>query len=514
MRIGIPGEIQDNENRVAATPDTTGKLQKLGYDVIVERGAGSKASFDDAAFEEAGAQIAERSEVWSCDIVLKVNAPTDDEISLLKDGATLASFIWPGQNEELMNKLSQRNINVLALDSVPRLSRSQSLDALSSMANIGGYRAVVEASHHFGRFFNGQITAAGKIPPAKVMVIGAGVAGLAALGAAGSMGAIVRAFDTRPEVKEQVESMGAQFLELDFSANEEEQQKSSDGYAKEMSQAFIDAEMALFMEQAKEVDIIITTALIPGRPAPKLILEDMVKAMKPGSVIVDLAAQTGGNCECTEKDKVVVKHGVTVIGYTDLPSRLPTQSSQLYGTNLVNMLKLMTPEKDGNLTIDFDDEVVRGLTVVKEGKITWPPPPVKVSAAPAAKSAPKVADVKQEKPSRPWLKPVLMAAGAVIFSWVAHSAPASFLQHFTVFVLSSIIGYYVIWNVTPALHTPLMSVTNAISGIIVIGALTQMGGDHTIILTLSGIALLVAMINIVGGFAVTQRMLKMFIRNS
>ncbi|WP_422135872.1 Re/Si-specific NAD(P)(+) transhydrogenase subunit alpha [Endozoicomonas sp. ALD040] len=510
MRIGIPGEIQENENRVAATPDTIGKLQKLGYDVIVESGAGIKASFDDAAFREAGAQIAERSEVWGSDIVLKVNAPTDDEIALLKDGATLASFIWPGQNEELMNKLSQRNINVLALDSVPRLSRSQSLDALSSMANIGGYRAVVEASHHFGRFFNGQITAAGKIPPAKVMVIGAGVAGLAALGAAGSMGAIVRAFDTRPEVKEQVESMGAEFLELDY----EEEQDSSDGYAKEMSQAFIDAEMALFMEQAKEVDIIITTALIPGRPAPKLILEDMVKAMKPGSVIVDLAAQTGGNCECTEKDKVVVKHGVTVIGYTDLPSRLPTQSSQLYGTNLVNMLKLMTPEKDGNLVIDFEDEVVRGLTVVKEGNITWPPPPVKVSAAPVAKPTPKVDEVKKEKPSSPWLKPALIAAGAAIFGWVAHSAPASFLEHFTVFVLSSIIGYYVIWNVTSALHTPLMSVTNAISGIIVIGALMQMGSDNNIILAMSGIALLVAMINIVGGFAVTQRMLKMFIRDN
>ena len=451
MRIGIPGEIQDNENRVAATPDTVGKLQKLGYDIIIESGAGVKASFDDTAFEEAGAKIAERSDVWASDIVLKVNQPTDDEIALLKDGATLASFIWPGQNEELMNKLGQRNINVLALDSVPRLSRSQSLDALSSMANIGGYRAVVEASHHFGRFFNGQITAAGKIPPAKVMVIGAGVAGLAALGAAGSMGAIVRAFDTRPEVKEQVESMGAEFLELDY----EEEQDSSDGYAKEMSQAFIDAEMALFMEQAKEVDIIITTALIPGRPAPKLILEDMVKAMKPGSVIVDLAAQTGGNCECTEKDKVVVKHGVTVIGYTDLPSRLPTQSSQLYGTNLVNMLKLMTPEKDGQLVIDFDDEVVRGLTVVKAGEITWPAPPVKVSAAPA-KPAPVVQEPKEEKPAKPWVKPAIMAFGACLFGWIANSAPAAFLEHFTVFVLSSIVGYYVIWNVKSALHTPLM----------------------------------------------------------
>ena len=342
------------------------------------------------------------------------------------------------------------------------------------------------------------------------MVIGAGVAGLAALGAAGAMGAIVRAFDTRPEVKEQVESMGAEFLELDY----EEEQDSSDGYAKEMSQAFIDAEMALFMEQAKEVDIIITTALIPGRPAPKLILEDMVKAMKPGSVIVDLAAQTGGNCECTEKDKVVVKHGVTVIGYTDLPSRLPTQSSQLYGTNLVNMLKLMTPEKDGQLVIDFEDDVVRGLTVVREGEITWPAPPVKVSAAPAAKPAPVVQEPKEEKPANPWIKPALAVVGACLFGWVADSAPAAFLEHFTVFILSSIVGYYVIWNVTSALHTPLMSVTNAISGIIVIGALMQMGSDNNVILALSGIALLVAMINIVGGFAVTQRMLKMFIRDN
>lgn len=515
MRIGIPGELQVSENRVAATPDTVGKLQKLGFEVVVEGGAGQKASFDDEAFIQTGAQIADRDEVWRSDIVMKVNAPLDDEITLLKEGSTLASFIWPAQNEELMNKLSQRNINVLALDSVPRLSRSQSLDALSSMANIGGYRAVVEASHNFGRFFNGQITAAGKIPPAKVLVIGAGVAGLAALGAAGSMGAIVRAFDTRPEVKEQVESMGAEFLELDFSPEEEEEHDSSDGYAKEMSLAFIDAEMALFMEQAREVDIIITTALIPGRPAPKLILEDMVKAMKPGSVIVDLAAQTGGNCECTVKDEVAVRHGVTIIGYTDLPSRLPTQSSQLYGTNLVNLMKLLCPGKDGQINIDFEDEVIRGLTVIREGEITWPPPPVKVSAAPAAKAAEpsssgKSEEVKEEPKSRPWLKPVLMAAGALLFGFVANSAPTSFLEHFTVFVLASIVGYYVIWNVTSALHTPLMSVTNAISGIIVVGGLVQLGSDNSIILALSGIAITVAMINIVGGFAVTQRMLKMF----
>ncbi|WP_299730590.1 Re/Si-specific NAD(P)(+) transhydrogenase subunit alpha [uncultured Endozoicomonas sp.] len=506
MRIGIPGEVQANENRVAATPDTVGKLQKLGFDVVVERGAGVKASFEDEAFSQAGASVVDRDDVWNSDIILKVNAPIDEEIALLKDGATLASFIWPAQNEELMSKLSQRNVNILAMDSVPRLSRSQSLDALSSMANIGGYRAVVEASHEFGRFFNGQITAAGKIPPAKVLVIGAGVAGLAALGAAGSMGAIVRAFDTRPEVKEQVESMGAEFLELDY----EEEQDSSDGYAKEMSKAFIDAEMALFMEQAKEVDIIITTALIPGKPAPKLITEEMVKAMKPGSVIVDLAAQTGGNCAFTVKDQVTVQNGVKIIGYTDLPSRLPTQSSQLFGTNLVNLLKLLCPNKDGQIDINFDDEVIRGLTVIRDGSITWPPPPVKVSAAPAAKPEPVVVKEEKEEKSRPWVKPVLMAVGAIFFGYIANAAPSDFLEHVTVFLLASIVGYYVIWNVKSALHTPLMSVTNAISGIVVVGGLVQMGSDNPIVLALSGIAITVAVINIVGGFAVTQRMLKMF----
>lgn len=515
MRIGIPGELQVNENRVAATPDTLAKLQKLGFEVVIESNAGYKASFTDDAYLQAGAEIAGREDVWGADIVMKVEAPTEDEMALLKDGATLICFIWPAQNETLMNQLSQRNINVLAMDSVPRLSRSQSMDALSSMANIAGYRAVVEASNHFGRFFNGQITAAGKIPPAKVMVIGAGVAGLAALGAAGSMGAIVRAFDTRPEVKEQVESMGAEFLELDFSSEEgeDEKQASSDGYAKEMSQAFIDAEMALFMEQAKDVDIIITTALIPGRPAPKLITEEMVKAMKPGSVIVDLAAQTGGNCECTVKDEIAVAHDVTIVGYTDLPSRLPTQSSQLYGTNLVNLLKLLCPNKDGTINLDFDDEVIRGLTVIKEGNITWPPPSVNVSAAAPEETAdvekPK-ADVAEEPAKKPWLKPVLLAVGALLFGYVANNAPTSFMEHFTVFVLSSIVGYYVIWNVTAALHTPLMSVTNAISGIVVVGGLVQLGSDNNMILALSGIAIVVATINIVGGFAVTQRMLKMF----
>lgn len=508
MRIGIPGEIQENENRVAATPDTVSKLVGLGFEVVVESGAGNRARFEDKAYKDAGAEIiTERNKVFSSDIVLKVNAPAEDEIPLLKEGATLASFIWPAQNKALLDRLGQRQINVLSMDCVPRISRAQSLDALSSMANIAGYRAVVEASHQFGRFLGGQITAAGKIPPAKVMVIGAGVAGLAAIGAAGNLGAIVRAFDTRPEVKEQVESMGAEFLELEF----EEDGSSSDGYAREMSQAFIDAEMALFMEQAKEVDIIITTALIPGRPAPRLITEEMVKAMKPGSVVVDLAAQTGGNCALTEKDQVVVRHGVHIIGYTDLPSRLATQSSQLYGTNLLNLIKLLCPNKDGTITIDFDDEVVRGLTVIRAGKITWPPPPVKVSAAPASQPAAPAPAAAQEKPkARPWLKPALIAGGVGLFAWLADTMPESFLEHFTVFVLASIVGYYVIWNVTSSLHTPLMSVTNAISGIVVVGALVQMGSDNTLVLTLSAIATVVAVINIVGGFAVTQRMLKMF----
>ena len=507
MQIGIPEEVQANENRVAATPDTVRKLIKLGFNVVLESGAGVRASFDNAMYEQAGAEIkTSREEVFYSDIVLKVNPPANEEIELLQEGTTLASFIWPGQNQTLLDKLSQRSINVLSMDCVPRISRAQSLDALSSMGNIAGYRAVVEASYQFGRFLSGQITAAGKIPPAKVMVIGAGVAGLAAVGAAGSLGAIVRAFDTRPEVKEQVESMGAEFLELDF----EEDGSSADGYAKEMSQAFVDAEMALFMEQAKEVDIIITTALIPGKPAPKLITEEMVRAMKPGSVIVDLAAQNGGNCELTVKDQVVVQHGVNIIGYSDLPSRLPTQSSQLYGTNLLNMMRLLCPEKDGTIMINFEDDVIRGLTVIREGEITWPPPPVNVSASQPKQPEPVHHQEEQPAKSKPWLKPALLAAGAGLFAWVTRAAPASFVEHFTIFVLASIVGYYVIWNVTSSLHTPLMSVTNAISGIVVVGALMQMGSDSGMVLFMSSIAIIVAMINIAGGFAVTQRMLKMF----
>ncbi|MGY6771728.1 Re/Si-specific NAD(P)(+) transhydrogenase subunit alpha [Gallibacterium sp. ZY190522] len=507
MLIGVPKELLDKECRVAATPKTVQQLKKLGFDVIIEQNAGFKASFEDHAFAEAGAKIGKADDVWQADIILKVNPPTDDEIAKIKEGATLISFIWPAQHPDLMKKLSSKKINVLAMDAVPRISRAQSLDALSSMANIAGYRAVVEAAHEFGSFFTGQITAAGKVPPAKVLVIGAGVAGLAAIGAANSLGAIVRAFDSRPEVKEQVESMGASFLEINY----QEEGGSGDGYAKVMSEEFNRRAMTLYAEQAKEVDIIITTALIPGKPAPRLITKEMVESMKPGSVIVDLAAATGGNCELSKADEVVItENQVKIIGYTDLPSRLPTQSSQLYGTNLVNLLKLLCKEKNGIINIDFEDVVQRGVTVIRDGEITWPAPPIKVSAQP---QKPKVA-VKEEKteektanPARKW---GLLITAIVLYMCVASVAPAAFLSHFTVFVLSCVVGYYVVWNVSHALHTPLMAVTNAISGIIIVGALLQIGHGHFIVSLLAFIAILVASINIFGGFKVTQRMLAMF----
>jgi NAD(P) transhydrogenase subunit alpha len=453
MRIGVPKERLANETRVAATPKTVEQLLKLGFTVAIESGAGKLASFDDNAFTQAGATVVDENNVWHSDVILKVNAPTDEEIALLNPGTTLVSFIWPAQNAPLMEKLAARNITVMAMDSVPRISRAQALDALSSMANIAGYRAIVEAAHEFGRFFTGQITAAGKVPPAKVMVIGAGVAGLAAIGAANSLGAIVRAFDTRPEVKEQVQSMGAEFLELDF----KEEAGSGDGYAKVMSEAFIKAEMELFAAQAKDVDIIVTTALIPGKPAPKLITREMVDSMKSGSVVVDLAAQNGGNCEYTVANEVVTTpNGVKIIGYTDLPGRLPTQSSQLYGTNLVNLLKLLCKEKDGNVTVDFEDVVVRGVTVIRDGEVTWPAPPIQVSAQPqaAAKAAPAAAK-EEAKPTSPWLKYGIMALVIILFGWLADVAPKEFLGHFTVFALACVVGYYVVWNVSHALHTRL-----------------------------------------------------------
>ncbi|WP_070966422.1 Re/Si-specific NAD(P)(+) transhydrogenase subunit alpha [Vibrio sonorensis] len=514
MQIGVPKELLAGETRVAASPKSVEQLIKLGFEVIIESQAGALASFDDAAYQAAGATVSSSEEVWNSDLIFKVNAPltgesdTVDEIALIKEGATLISFIWPAQNEALMEKLSSKKINVMAMDSVPRISRAQALDALSSMANIAGYRAVVEAAHEFGRFFTGQITAAGKVPPAKVLVAGAGVAGLAAIGAAGSLGAIVRAFDVRPEVAEQVESMGAEFLTVDF----EEDTGSGDGYAKEMSDDFNKKAAELYAEQAKDVDIIVTTALIPGKPAPKLITKEMVDSMKPGSVIVDLAAANGGNCEYTVADQVfTTENGVKVVGYTDMVGRLPTQSSQLYATNLVNLLKLLCKEKDGNIDIDFEDVVIRGVTVVKEGEITWPAPPIQVSAQPQAQPKPEpVAEPKVEEPVSPIKKIAALAAGVGAFAWVASVAPPAFLAHFTVFVLACVVGYYVVWNVTHALHTPLMSVTNAISGIIVVGALLQIGHGNGFVTFLAFIAVLIASINIFGGFTVTKRMLEMF----
>ncbi|RJX75479.1 Re/Si-specific NAD(P)(+) transhydrogenase subunit alpha [Vibrio sinensis] len=515
MQIGVPKEILAGETRVAASPKSVEQLIKLGFDVVVESHAGDLASFDDASFIEAGAKVLAKDEVWNSDVILKVNAPQFDadkgidELALIKDGATLVSFIWPAQQAELLERLTTKNITVMAMDSVPRISRAQSLDALSSMANIAGYRSVVEAAHEFGRFFTGQITAAGKVPPAKVFVAGAGVAGLAAIGAAGSLGAIVRAFDVRPEVKEQVQSMGAEFLEVDFQENS----GSGDGYAKEMSDDFNKKAAELYAEQAKDVDIIITTALIPGRPAPKLVTKEMVDSMKAGSVIVDLAAANGGNCEYTVADKVITTpNGVKVIGYTDMVGRLPTQSSQLYATNLVNLLKLLCKEKDGTITIDFDDVVVRGVTVVKDGELTWPAPPIQVSAQPEQKPAaqPKGPAKKVDEPISPKKKIAALAIGLCAFGWIASVAPAAFLAHFTVFVLACVVGYYVVWNVSHSLHTPLMSVTNAISGIIVVGALLQIGQGNGVVTFLSFIAVLIASINIFGGFTVTKRMLEMF----
>lgn len=514
MQIGVPKEMLAGETRVAASPKSVEQLIKLGFDVVVESQAGALASFDNAAFEAAGAKVVTAEEAWSSDIIFKVNAPIADsgidEFALLQDGATLVSFIWPAQNAELMEKLSSKKINVMAMDAVPRISRAQALDALSSMANIAGYRAVVEAAHEFGRFFTGQITAAGKVPPAKVLVAGAGVAGLAAIGAAGSLGAIVRAFDVRPEVKEQVQSMGAEFLEVDFQENS----GSGDGYAKEMSDDFNKKAAELYAAQAKDVDIIVTTALIPGRPAPKLITKEMVDSMKAGSVIVDLAAANGGNCEYTVADQVITTaNGVKVVGYTDMVGRLPTQSSQLYSTNLVNLMKLLCKEKDGNIDIDFDDVVLRGVTVVKEGEVTWPAPPIQVSAQPEQKAAPKSAAKKEAEPVSPVKKVIGLGAALAAFGWIASVAPASFLAHFTVFVLACVVGYYVVWNVSHSLHTPLMSVTNAISGIIVVGALLQIGQGNGVVTFLSFIAVLIASINIFGGFTVTKRMLEMFRKN-
>lgn len=507
MLIGIPRESKAGETLVAATAKTVTQLTNLGYDVIVESGAGVHADQPDQAFVDAGVRVGSSEEVWAADVVVKVNAPSDEEIGRLRQGATIISMMAPGRSPELLEKLQGAGVTALAMDAVPRISRAQSMDVLSSMANVAGYRAVVESAHEFGRMFTGQVTAAGKIPPARVFVVGAGVAGLAAIGAASAMGAIVRAFDVRPEVAEQVESMGAEFVHVDM-----EQEVSSDGYAKEMSEAQVAATAAMYDEEARAADIVITTALIPGRPAPKLLSPETVAGMRNGSVIVDMAAANGGNAAGTVTDeKVVTDNGVTILGYTDLAGRLAAQTSQLYGTNIVNLLKLLTPEKDGNLGLDFDDVVQRGITVVKEGESTWPPPAVQVSAAPSATPAAAAPAAEPKAPMSASTK-VGLVLGAIGLFWLVNAlAPTDDLRrHFTVLMLSIVIGYYVIGKVAHALHTPLMSVTNAISGVVVVGALVQIASDDTLVIGLSAAAILLASINVFGGFAVTRRMLAMF----
>ncbi|MGL4386155.1 Re/Si-specific NAD(P)(+) transhydrogenase subunit alpha [Snodgrassella alvi] len=511
MKIGIPRESLAGETRVAATPKTVTQLIKLGYEVVVEHDAGKAASLSDGLYNEAGATIADTTTVWQCPLIFKVNAPNTDEITAMNEGTILVSFIMPAQQPELLEKLQAKKITVLAMDMVPRISRAQAMDALSSMANISGYRAVIEAAENFGRFFTGQITAAGKVPPAEVLVIGAGVAGLAAIGTARQLGAVVNAFDTRPEVADQIESMGGNFLRLDY---QEEESSSGDGYAKTMSAAYIAAEMELFAAQAKQVDIIITTAAIPGKPAPKLITREMVDSMREGSVIVDLAAATGGNCEYTEPGKIVTTaNGVKIIGYTDMANRLAGQSSQLYGTNLVNLARLLTPNKDGELALNFEDVIIRNMTVTHAGNSMYPPPPIQVSAAPkaaATAAAPVSAAAPSVAPDKSNKKIIWAAIAVILMLWIGAVAPVAFLNHFMVFVLSCVVGYFVVWNVNHALHTPLMSVTNAISGIIVVGALLQIGQGHGFVSLLAFIAVAIVSVNIFGGFAVTRRMLNMF----
>jgi NAD(P) transhydrogenase subunit alpha len=505
VRIGIPRESRPGETLVAATAKTAAQLAALGYDLVVEAGAGAAADQPDSAFADAGITVGSADDVWSSDVVVKVNAPTDEEIGRLRRGATVIALLAPARSPELVEKLSAAGVTGLAMDAVPRISRAQSMDVLSSMANVAGYRAVIEAAHEFGRLFTGQVTAAGKVPPARVFVVGAGVAGLAAIGAAGSLGAIVRAFDVRPEVAEQVESMGAQFVTVDM-----EQEVSSDGYAKEMTAEQEAATAAMYDEEARAADIVITTALIPGRPAPLLVTAETVAAMRPGSVVVDMAAANGGNVAATVKDeKVVTANGVTVLGYTDLASRLAAQTSQLYGTNIVNLLKLLTPAKDGVLTLDMEDVIQRGIAVTRDGETMWPPPPVQVSAAPAAAQVARPEPV-EKTPMDPRRKVFAAALAAVLFALAAAYSPPSFLGHFTVFALAIFVGYYVISNVAHALHTPLMSETNAISGIILVGGILQVGSDNLAVTILALVAVLVASINIFGGFLVTARMLQMF----
>lgn len=518
MRVGAPKETFDGEARVAMTPASARELQKLGHDCFIEAGAGELAGYRDSMYSDAGVTVVNSAEELrkNCNVITRVRPPEESEVSALTADHTLISFFYPAQNDSLLQAANNSGATVVAMDMVPRISRAQKMDALSSMANIAGYRAVIEAGNNFGRFFTGQITAAGKVQPATVLVIGAGVAGLAAIGAAQSLGAIVRAFDVRPEVAEQIESMGAEFLFLDF--EDQTDGAESGGYAAPSSPEFREKQLALFREQAPAVDIVITTALIPGRDAPKLWLADMVAAMKNGSVVIDLAAERGGNCDATVPDqKIVTDNGVTVIGYTDFPSRMATQSSDLYATNIRHMLTDLTPEKDGVIDHNMEDDVIRGATVTHQGEITFPPPPPKVQAI--AKQQPKAPEKTPEeiaaeeaaalrKSGRQQI--ALLLAGAVLMYFIGRYAPASFMQHFIVFVLAVFVGFQVIWNVSHALHTPLMAVTNAISGIIIVGALLQINSEHFIVMALAAISVLIATINIVGGFMVTRRMLQMF----
>ena len=519
MRIGSPKEVMPGEARVAMTPDSAIQLQKLGYECFIESGAGLEARFSDADYQAAGVTVVDSAEALfqSVDVIAKVRPPLEDEVSRLSKGQTLVGFFNPAGNETLLELAKSRQANIIAMEMVPRISRAQKMDALSSMANIAGYRAVIEAGNHFGRFFTGQVTAAGKVPPAKVLVIGAGVAGLAAIGTAQSLGAIVRAFDVRPEVAEQIESMGAEFLFLDF--EDAQDGATTGGYAAPSSPEFREKQLALFLEQAPEIDIVITTALIPNREAPELWTQDMVEAMKPGSVIVDLAAEKGGNCKLTVADqKVVTDNGVTIIGYTDFPSRMAAQASTLYATNVRHMMTDLTPEKDGQLVHNMEDDVIRSSTVTFEGEITFPPPPLKVQAI-ASKATPKQPEKTPEEKAAEEAQAMakagrqqtqLLVIGAALMALIGLYAPTEFMQHFIVFVLAVFVGFQVIWGVAHSLHTPLMAITNAISGIIIVGAILQVDSSIPIVAILAGISVLIATINIVGGFMVTRRMLQMF----
>ncbi len=523
MKIGALKEIMNGEDRVAMTPASAKDLQKLGYECMIEAGAGVPAGFSDVSYREAGVEVVKTAAALysGADIIAKVRPPTDGEVKKLREGQTLISFFYPAANEKLMKAAANKGASVIAMDMVPRISRAQKMDALSSMANIAGYRAVIEAGNNFGRFFTGQVTAAGKVPPAKVLVVGAGVAGLAAIGTSTSLGAITLAFDVRPEVAEQVESMGAEFVFLDF---EEEQQDgaATGGYAAVSSPEFAAAQLAKFRELAPEVDIVITTALIPNREAPELWTEDMVKAMKPGSVIIDLAAERGGNCKMTVMDeKIVTDNGVTIIGYTDFPSRMAAQSSTLYSTNIRHMISDLTPDKDGKPVHNMEDDVIRGATIAYANEVTFPPPPPKVAAIAAQPKKPSpvelTAEEKRAKETADFKaqtkdQVTLMAIGAALILGIGliPGMPASFMQHFIVFVLSVFIGFQVIWNVAHSLHTPLMAVTNAISSIIILGALIQIGSSSALITILAGLGIFMAAVNIFGGFLVTRRMLAMF----